>query len=97
MKDKRKTESKTERKKERKKEERKKEWYNPAASEAAPEPQALSPLHPATSIGRKLPDLSGRQEIHHRLVALFYGKELRDLHVPASARLPARRLSHRLP
>jgi len=92
MKDKRKTESKTERKKERKK-----EWYNPAASNATPEPQALSPLHPATSIGRELPNLSGRQEVHHRLVALFYGKELRDVHVPASARSPARRLSHRLP
>jgi len=92
MKDKRKTESKTERKKERKK-----EWYHPAASNAAPEPQALSPLHPATSIGQELPDLSGHQEVHHRLVALFYEKELRDLHVPASACSPARRLSHRLP
>ena len=92
MKGKRKTESKTERKKERKK-----EWYNPAASNAAPEPQALSPLHPATSIRRELPDLSGRQVVHHRLAALFYGKELRDLHVPASARSPTRRLSHRLP
>jgi hypothetical protein len=59
MKDKRKTESKTEREKERKK-----EWYNPAASNAAPEPQALSPHHPTTSIGRELPDLSGRLEVH---------------------------------
>jgi len=67
MKDKGKSESKTERMKERKK-----EWYNPAASNAAPEPQALSPLHPATSIGWELPDLSGRQEVHHRLVALWY-------------------------
>jgi len=95
MKDKRKTESKTKREKERKKERR--NGIAPLPPNAAPEPQALSPLHPATSTGRKLPDLSGRQEVHHRLVALFYGKELRDLHVPASARSPARRLSHRLP
>jgi hypothetical protein len=85
MKDKRTTECKTERKKERKK-----EWSNSAASNAAPKPQALSPLHPTTSIGWELPDLSGRQDVHHRLVALFYGKELRDLHVPASARSLAR-------
>jgi len=65
--------------------ERRTEWYNSAAASAAPEPQALSPLHTATSFGRKLPDLSGRQEVHHRLVALFYGKKLRDLHMPASA------------
>jgi len=92
MKHKQKTESKTEREKERKK-----EWYNPAASNAAPEPQALSPLHPATSIGRELPDLRGRQEVHHHLAALFYGKELRALNVPVSARSAAHRLSHRLP
>jgi len=85
MKDKRKTERKKERR------------CNPVTANAAPEPQALSPLPTATSFGRKLPDLSGRQEVHHRLVALFYGKKLRDLHVSASARFPARRLSHRLP
>jgi hypothetical protein len=28
------------------------------------------------------------------LVALFYGKQLRDLHVSSSARFPVRRLSH---
>jgi len=67
MKDKRKTESKTKRENERKK-----EWFDPAASNAAPEPQALSPLHPTTSIGWRLPDLSGRKEVHHRFVALFY-------------------------
>ena len=88
MKDKRKTERKKERKKER---------YNPVTANAAPEPQALSPLNTATSFGWKLPNLSGRQEVHHRLVALFYGKKLRDMHVSASARFPARRLSHRLP
>jgi len=62
---------KTERKKEKKN-----EWYSPAAANAAPEPQALSLLHTATLFGRELPDLSGRQEVHHRLVALFYGKKL---------------------
>jgi hypothetical protein len=31
------------------------------------------------------------------LIALFHGKQLRDLHVSASARFPARHLSHRLP
>jgi len=77
--------------------ERRKERYNPVAANAAPEPQALSPLPTAASFGRKLPDLSGRQEVHHRLVALFYGKKLRDLHVSASALFPARRISHRLP
>jgi hypothetical protein len=76
------------------KKERKKELYNPIAASAAPEPQALSPRHTATSFGRKLPDLSGHQEVHHRLVALRYGKKLRHLHVPASARFPACCLSH---
>jgi len=80
----------TERKKETKKE---RERYNPVPANAAPEPQALSPLHTApSSFGRELPKLSGRQEVHHRLVAFFYGKKLRDLHVSASARFPARRL-----
>jgi hypothetical protein len=55
------------------------------------------PLPTATSLGRNLPDFSGRQEVHHRLVALFYGKQLRYLHMSASARFPARRLCHRLP
>jgi len=77
--------------------ERKKERSNPVIAPAAPEPRALSPLPTATSLGRKLPDFSVRQEVHHRLVALFYGKQLRDLHMSASARFPARRLSHRLP
>jgi len=75
---------------------RKKEWYNRAAASAAPQPQAQSPLHTATSFVRKLPNLSGRQEVHHRLVAHFYRKKLRDLHVAASAPFQAPRLSHRL-
>jgi hypothetical protein len=31
------------------------------------------------------------------LIALFHRKQLRDLHVSASARFPARHLSHRFP
>jgi len=34
---------------------------------------------------------------HHRLIALFHGKQLRDLHVSASARFPAHHLTHCLP
>ena len=59
--------------------------------------QPLRLLHTAPSSGWELPDFSSRQEVHHRLVALFHGKQLRDLHVSASARFPARRFSHRLP
>jgi hypothetical protein len=36
-------------------------------------------------------------EVHHRLIAFFRGEELRDLHMPASARFPSRGLSDRLP
>jgi hypothetical protein len=57
----------------------------------------MNPLHHATSIGRKLSDPSGCQEVHHRLFTLFNGKALRDRHVPASASNPARLLSHRIP
>ena len=57
----------------------------------------MNPLHHATSIGRKLSDPSGCQEVHHRLVTQFNGQVLRDLHVPASACIPAHLLSHRLP
>jgi hypothetical protein len=49
------------------------------------------------SLGRELPDVSSRQEVHHRLVALLHGKQLRDLHMPASARFPACRLPHSFP
>jgi len=77
---------------------RKKEWYNPIPANAAPEPQALSPLRTAPSSFRwELPELTGSQEVHHRLVALSHGKKHKDLHVPASARFAARRLSHCFP
>ena len=49
------------------------------------------------SFGRELPDCSRCQEVHHRLITFVSGKQLRDLHVSASARFPARRLSHRFP
>ena len=62
----------------------------------APESASAPPPY-RRSFGRELPDVSSRQEVHHRLVALFNGKQLRDLHVSASARFPAHRLSHRLP
>jgi hypothetical protein len=77
--------------------ETKKEWSNPITAQAAPEPQALSPHPTATSLGRKLPNISGRQEVHHHVVALFYGKLLRDLQMSASAPFPAHHLSHHLP
>jgi len=77
--------------------ERKKETKNsiiPLPPAPPPSLQALSPGHTATSFGRTFPDVSGRQKVHHRLVALLYGEKLRDLHVPASARFPASSLSH---
>jgi len=51
-------------------------------------------LHP---VGWELPDVSGRQEVHHRLVAHLHGEHLRDLHVTASARSPSRCLPHLFP
>jgi len=49
------------------------------------------------SLGRELPDFSSCQEVHYRLIALLHGKQLRDLHVSASARFPFRCLPHRCP
>jgi hypothetical protein len=49
------------------------------------------------SLGRELPDFSSCQEVHHRLIALLHGKQLRDLHVSASARFPSRCIPHRCP
>jgi len=49
------------------------------------------------SSGRKLPDVSSCQEVHHRFVAFLHGKQLRDLHMSASAHFPARCLPHRFP
>jgi len=47
--------------------------------------------------GRELPDISGRQEVHHRFIALLHGEQLRDLPVSASARSPSRRFPHLFP
>jgi hypothetical protein len=61
-------------------------------------------LHPlptgscsSARFGRKLPDISGRQEVHHRFVSFLHGEQLRDLHVSASAHFPSRRFSHLFP
>jgi len=86
----------TERQRERKRE-RKKGGYNPVNANAAPEPQALSPLPASNPFGQNVPDLGGCQDVHHRLVALIYGKMLWDLHLSAYARVPSRGLSHCLP
>jgi len=63
---------------------------------SAPE-STFAPAPYLHSFGRELPDFSRRQEVHHRLIAFFHGKQLRDLHVSASARFPACHLSHRFP
>jgi hypothetical protein len=69
-----------------------------AAPRTLPAPESTSAPAPYLhSFGWELPDFSSRQEVHHRLIAFFHGKQLRDLHVSASARFPARRLSHRFP
>jgi len=46
---------------------------------------------------RELPDVSGGQEVYHRLVTFLHGKQLRNLHISASARFPSCGLSHRRP
>src|SRR5882757_5930394 len=46
---------------------------------------------------RELPDISSYQEVHHRLIALLHGEQLRDLHVSASARSPSRCFPHLFP
>jgi len=62
-----------------------------------PTPESASAPAPyRASSGRELPDFSSRQELNHHLVALFFGKQLRDLHMSASARFPACRFSHLL-
>jgi len=70
-------------------------------SRRARRPLLLRPL-PAGScssacFGRELPDISGCQEVYHRLVAFLYGEQLRDSHMSASARSPSRCLPHLLP
>jgi len=51
-------------------------------------------LHP---FGRELPDIRGRQEVHHRFIALLHGEKLRDLHVSTSARSLSRCFPHLCP
>jgi len=71
---------------------RKRERPPPPAPESASAPAPYR-----HSFGPELPDVSSHQEIHHRLIAHFHGKQLRDLHVSASARFPARHLPHLFP
>ena len=70
-------------------------------SRRARRPLLLHPLPAGSSssarFGREFPDISGRQEVHHRLVAFLYGEQLRDFHLLASARSPSRRFSHLFP
>ena len=47
-----------------------------------------------STFGRELPDIGSYQEVHHRLIALLHGEQLRDLHVSASARSPSRCFPH---
>jgi len=49
------------------------------------------------TFGRELPDIGSYQEVYHRLIALLHGEQLRDLHVPASARSPSRCFPHLFP
>jgi len=49
------------------------------------------------TFGRELPDIGSYQEVHHRLIALLHGEQLRDLHVSASARSPSRCFPHLFP
>jgi len=62
---------------------------------------SLRPLpagsYPSVHFGRELPDISSRQEVHHRFIALLHGEQLRDLHVSASACSPPSRFCHLFP
>jgi len=49
------------------------------------------------SLGWELSDISGRQEVHHRFIALLHGEQLRDLNLSASARFPSCCFPHRFP
>ena len=49
------------------------------------------------TFGRELPDIGRYQEVHHRLITLLHGEQLRDLHVSASARSPSRCFPHLFP
>jgi hypothetical protein len=48
-------------------------------------------------LGRELPDISSRQKVHHRIIALFHREQLRDLHMSASARSPSHYIPHLFP
>jgi len=51
-----------------------------------PAPESASvPTLSLNSFGREHPDLRSRQEVHHRLITLFYGKLPRDQHALAIA------------
>jgi len=49
------------------------------------------------TFGREVPDLGRYQEVHHCLIALLHGEQLRDLHASASARSPSRCCPHPFP
>jgi DNA-binding transcriptional LysR family regulator len=49
------------------------------------------------SFRRELPDIGSDQEVHHRLIALLHGEQLRDLQVSASARSPSSCFPHLFP
>jgi len=49
------------------------------------------------TFGWELPDIGGYQEVHHRLIALLHGEQLRELHVSASARSRSRCFPHPFP
>jgi hypothetical protein len=49
------------------------------------------------TLGQELPDIGSHQEVHHRLIALRHGEQLRDFHVSASARSPSRCYRHLFP
>jgi len=49
------------------------------------------------TFGRELPDIGSYQEVHHRLITLLHGEQLRDLHMSASAHSPSRCFPHLFP
>jgi hypothetical protein len=53
--------------------------------------------YPSVLFGRGVPDISSRQEVHHLVIALLHGEQLRDLHASASACTPPSRFSNLFP
>jgi len=47
--------------------------------------------------GRELRNIGCYQEVHHRLIALLHGEQLRDFHVSASAHSPSHSCPHLFP